>query len=72
MKKFRHLWLSILTLVLSVSIIIGGAGLSAFAATTGTEIIGSAAVLPASVYLGEEVTVSATGVTVTAPNGNVA
>lgn len=69
MKKFRHLWLSILTLVLSVSIIIGGAGLSAFAETTGTEIIGSAAVLPASVYLGEEVTVTATGVTVTAPNG---
>ncbi len=70
MKKFRHLWLSILTLVLSVSIIIGGAGLSAFAATaTGTEIISSSVVLPASVYLGEEVDVKVGGVTVTAPNG---
>ncbi len=71
MKKFRHLWLSILTLILSVSIIIGGAGLSAFAAG-GTSIITSsgenAVVLPSSATLGDEIVVGVDNATVTGPN----
>ncbi len=73
MKRLKRLWMTILIVVISVSVIIGGAGISAFAAdsiTNANDMLAAAATLPKTVYLGEPITIPAgTSLKVTAPDG---